>query len=152
MSPTLRSPLEPSQADRHPDQLRNEPSRRRRWTRPRKKRGRLIRVLTAGFCFKCYFNPNRHHFSIHRTARARRHRAHAGTRPPAHDPGTLQQCRGSARARAATMCLHITKSRHDARPSDAAAQTREDTSRGPRTTQTARCRWLCWTTNRQEYS
>eukprot|EP00962_Isochrysis_galbana_P061165 scaffold36285_cov119-Isochrysis_galbana.AAC.5 len=35
MSPTLRSPLEPSQADRHPDQLRNEPSRRRRWTRPR---------------------------------------------------------------------------------------------------------------------
>eukprot|EP00962_Isochrysis_galbana_P039811 scaffold14341_cov154-Isochrysis_galbana.AAC.1 len=41
ISPTLRSPLEPSQADRHPDQLRNEPSRRHRWTRPRKKRGRL---------------------------------------------------------------------------------------------------------------
>jgi len=120
--------------------MRNEPSRRHRWTRPRKKRGRLIRVLTAGFCFKCYFNPNRHHFSIHRTARARRHRAHAGTRPPAHHPSTLQQCRGSARARAATMCLHITKSRHGTRPADAEAETREKTSRGPRTTQTARCR------------
>eukprot|EP00962_Isochrysis_galbana_P002902 scaffold804_cov98-Isochrysis_galbana.AAC.1 len=38
------------------------------------------------------------------------------------------------------MCLHITKNRHGTRPSDAEAETREKTSRGPRTTQTARCR------------
>jgi len=38
------------------------------------------------------------------------------------------------------MCLHITKSRHGTRPADAEAETREKTSRGPRTTQTARCR------------